>query len=106
MRAVVRFVTLPLLSLLLALAAGAACADQPRIWFENQRDERVTVSVGGDRLMILAPHSGQFLPYSTAAWAWPRRIDVALLSGAPLWSARMDADDLARQRWIIVIRPD
>lgn len=95
-------------SSLLPLAAAAtvlaaACADQPRIWFENQRDHRVTVSIDGDRLLILAPHRGEWLPYSTAAWAWPRRIDVATMSGELLWSARMDADDLARERWTIVI---
>ena len=94
----------PLIALLAAFASG--CADQRRIWFENQRSDTVTVSIDGDRLVILRPHSGQWLPYSTAAWAWPRRVDVATWrEGTPLWSAHLDADDLARNRWIIYVRP-
>ena len=104
----VRFIRLGTVLAALALAAllGAGCADQPRIWFENQRDETVTISVDGDRLIILRPHSGEFLPYSTAAWVWPRRVDVATFQGRQyLWSARLDADDLARLNWIVYIRP-
>ena len=95
-----------LLIVIVAVALAVGCADQRRIWFENQRNDIVTVSVDGDRLIILAPHSGQWLPYSTAAWAWPRRIDVAThREHTPLWSAHLDADELARNRWIIYIRP-
>lgn len=93
---------------LIVLVIGAlqigGCADQPRIWFENGRDEEVAVSIDGDRLILLAPRSGQYLPYSTAAWAWPRRIDIATRQGTPIWSERMDADDLARNRWTVIIR--
>jgi hypothetical protein len=92
--------------LVLAALLAAGCADQPRIWFENQRDDPVTVSIDGDRLIILRPHSGEFLPYSTAAWAWPRRVDVATFHGRQhLWSARLDADDLTRLNWIVYVRP-
>lgn len=93
-----------LLPLVLLLLLASACADQPRIWFENQRDQVVTVSIDGDRLMIIGERSGQFLPYSTAAWAWPRRIDVALRDGTPLWTIHQDADDLARNGWVVQIR--
>lgn len=90
--------------LVLLLVVATACAEQPRIWFENQRDQVVTVSIDGDRLMIIGERSGQFLPYSTAAWAWPRRIDVAQRDGTPLWTAYQDADELARNGWIVQIR--
>ncbi len=105
MRAPLVSAMLRLLPLLMLPLAAVACADQPRIWFENQRDEKVTVSIDGDRLIILEPHSGQWLPYSTAAWAWPRRIDVATRDGRPISSQRMDADDLTRDSWHVYIRP-
>ena len=93
---------LPLLVLLAALSAS--CADITYIWFENKRGEPVTVSVDGDRLLVLRPGVAEGLPYSSAAWAWPRRIDVATWrEGAHLWSARFDADDLARHRFVIPI---
>ncbi len=92
--------SLALASVLLA----AACADAPRIWFENQRDEDVYVSIDGDRLLILGPHSGQYLPYSTAAWAWPRRIDMVTRSGVHLPSDELDADGLARNHFILYAR--
>jgi hypothetical protein len=84
----------------LALIAGG-CADEPKLWFENQRDEVVTISIDGDRLVILRPRTWEYLPYSTAAWAWPRRIDVRTLDGRLLWSAYYDADEFARERWTI-----
>ena len=96
---------LRLLLLLWPLFVAVACADQPRIWFDNQRDETVMVSIDGDRLIVLEPHSGQWLPYSTAAWAWPRRIDVKTRDGRPIWTRTMDADDLTRDVWTISIRP-
>jgi hypothetical protein len=94
-----------LLLLIVLTVAAASCADQPRIWFQNERDEPVTVAIDGDRLIILKPRSGEWLPYSTAAWAWPRRIDVATYDGRLLWTQRMDADDLARALWTVYIRP-
>jgi hypothetical protein len=90
-------------ALLLVAVLASACADEPRIWFENQREDVVTVSVDGDRLLIIRPHTGQYLTYNTAAWAWPRRIDVATRDGRPLWSQRLDADELSRQAWIVRI---
>lgn len=104
----VRFIRLGTVLAALALAAllGVGCADQPRIWFENQRDEPVTISIGGDRLLILRPHSGEFLPFSTAAWVWPRRVEAATYDGHQLlWSERLDADDLSRLNWTVYIRP-
>ncbi len=92
-------------ALVVALVATTGCADEPRIWFENHRDEAVTISIDGDRLIRLRPHHTEYLPYSTAAWAWPRRIDVATRAGVPISSEYLDADDLARQRWTIYIRP-
>lgn len=100
-----RLLALPLL-VALGAAALSGCADAPRIWFENQRDDRVSVSIDGDRLVILQPHSGQFLPYSTAAWAWPRKMAIATEAGAPLWSEDLDADGLARRHWLVYIRPE
>lgn len=95
-----------LIGLIVLMTLSTACADRPVIWFENQRDEPVTISIGGDRLLILRPHSGEFLPYTTAAWVWPRRVDVATYDGRQLlWSERLDADDLARRHWTISIRP-
>jgi len=89
---------------LVPLAAG--CADRPVVWFENQRDDTVTVSIDGDRLVVLRPHATEYLPYSTAAWAWQRRVDVATFpTGVPLSSSSYDAGDLAEQRWRIHIRP-
>ena len=91
--------------LLVALVATAGCADEHKIWFENHRDEVVTISIDGDRLVLLRPHNTEYLPYSTAAWAWPRRIDVATRAGVPISSEYLDADDLAHQLWTIYIRP-
>jgi hypothetical protein len=102
----VRGVRALLPALVLLAALSAACADQPRIWFENQRDDPVTISIDGDRLIILWPHTGQFLPYSTAAWAWPRRVDVATYYGGQhLWAETLDADDLVRRHWLFYVRP-
>ncbi len=93
---------LPLLVLVAAISAS--CADITYIWFQNTRDEPVTVSVDGDRLLVLRPRTTEGLPYSSAAWAWPRRVDVATWrEGFHLWSAQYDADDLARERFVIPI---
>jgi len=35
------------LALMIAALLASACADEPRIWFENQRDDTVTVAVDG-----------------------------------------------------------
>lgn len=97
---------LPLAALAAAGALTAAsCADQPKIWFDNQRDVAVTIAIDGDRLVILRPHHWEYLPYSTAAWVWPRKVEVSLYNGDPLWSAYYTADDLARERWRIHIVP-
>jgi hypothetical protein len=91
-------------SFVMSVLALTACADRPVIWFENTRDEAITVSIDGDRLVLLRPHHVEYLPYSTAAWAWPRRVDIAVYqSGERLSSSWYDADDLARQRWTIVV---
>lgn len=81
----------------------SGCADRPVIWLENTRDEAVTVSIDGDRLALLRPHSAEYLPYSTAAWAWPRRVDIAVYQHELISTSWYDADDLARQRWRIAI---
>jgi hypothetical protein len=91
------------LIVLLALAP-AGCADRPVIWFENNRNEPITVSVDGDRLVLLRPRHVEYLPYSTAAWAWPRRVDIDVYqTGERISSSWYDADDLARQRWRIAV---
>lgn len=106
MRPLPRRRLLPLVALAaLGGLAATGCADQPKIWFENQRDETVTIAIDGDRLVILRPHHWEYLPYSTAAWAWPRKIEVARYNGGPLWSAYYTADDLARDRWTIHVIP-
>jgi hypothetical protein len=89
-------------AVVLSLLTGG-CADEPKLWFDNQRDEVVTISIDGDRLVILRPRTFEYLPYSTAAWAWPRRIDVRSLDGRLLWSAHYDADELTRERWVVRI---
>ena len=99
-----RALSIAALALTVAVGAGG-CADQPKVWFENRRDDTVTVAIDGDRLVILRPHSEEYLPYSTAAWAWPRKVEVSLRNGPVLWSAYFDADELARNRWKVLIVP-
>jgi hypothetical protein len=98
--------TLLLCALVAVLAVAPGCADAPVIYFANERDEAVTISVDGDRLMVLRPHSFEGLPYSTAAWAWPRRIDARTWpDGRLLWTEDIDADQLARHRFRLFVRP-
>lgn len=90
--------------IVIAAALTSACADEPRIWFENQRDETVWVAIDGDRLMIIKPHEGQFMLYSTAAWAWPRRIEIRIEHGPALATETLDAGELARRDFTYYIR--
>jgi hypothetical protein len=93
-----------LLCALLVAALVTGCADAPVIFFANERDEPVTISIDGDRLLVLRPHTFEGLPYSTAAWAWPRRIDARTWpDGRLIWSAELDADQLARHRFRLFV---
>ncbi|MGD9892196.1 MAG: hypothetical protein AB7R89_09290 [Dehalococcoidia bacterium] len=91
-------------TLLTATMLLAGCADAPVIYFANESDAPVSISVDGDRLLVLRPHSSEGLPYSTAAWAWPRRIDArSWPEGRLLWSESVDADQLARHRFRLFV---
>lgn len=105
MRAVLR-PTLLLVLLTSAVMLAPGCADAPVIFFANERDQPVTISIDGDRLLVLRPHTFEGLPYSTAAWAWPRRIDARTWpDGRLIWSEDMDADQLARHRFRLFVGP-
>jgi hypothetical protein len=96
----------PLLVILLVAVAGApACADRPVIVFQNYRDYAVQVHVDGDRLLILHPHTAEGLPYTVAAWTWPRHIEVRAYGGQEaILSIYASAGDLALQNWRVDIR--
>jgi len=97
-----------LLIILLGVVATvtSGCADAPVIYFANESDQPVSISIDGDRLLLLRPHSFEGLPYSTAAWAWPRRIDArSWPEGRLLWSEELDADQLARHRFRLFVGP-
>ena len=95
-----------LFTLLTAGAILTGCADAPVIYFTNESDSAVSISIDGDRLLLLRPHSFEGLPYSTAAWAWPRRIDArSWPDGRMLWSENVDADQLARHRFRLYVGP-
>jgi hypothetical protein len=95
-----------LFTLLSAGIVQASCADAPVIYFANESDTAVSISIDGDRLLVLRPHSFEGLPYSTAAWAWPRRIDArSWPEGRLLWSENIDADQLARHRFRLFVGP-
>jgi hypothetical protein len=103
-------VTLPraltLFGLIAVCILAAGCADAPVIYFANESDMPVSISIDGDRLLVLRPHSFEGLPYSTAAWAWPRRIDArSWPEGRLLWSEELDADQLARHRFRLFVGP-
>ncbi len=89
------------------LAAGtiaAGCVDRPLITFENHRDTRVAVHIDGDRVLILRPHTAEGLPYSVAAWTWPRHIEVRDDVNRPILSFDADAGDLLNLNWRLDIR--
>jgi hypothetical protein len=95
-----------LFTLLTTATMLAGCADAPVIYFSNESDTAVSISIDGDRLLVLRPHSFEGLPYSTAAWAWPRRIDArSWPEGRLLWSENVDADQLARHRFRLFVGP-
>jgi hypothetical protein len=87
------------------LGVMLACADRPAIVFANHLDRPVSVHVGGDRVLILAPHTTERLPYQVAAWTWPRKIESRdYATGQVLSSFRASAGDLANRRWRVEIR--
>ncbi|MGH2583482.1 MAG: hypothetical protein ACRDJE_01055 [Dehalococcoidia bacterium] len=89
---------------LLLLSLGA-CADQQTILFRNHLDHPVTVQIDGDRLLILAPETTEGLPYTAAAWNWPRTITVRdYVSGERLYTFEADTPRLIRNRWRVDIR--
>jgi hypothetical protein len=94
---------LPLLSLV--IVPGAGCADQQGILFHNHLDRAMTVHIDGDRLLILRPGVTEGIPYATAAWAWPRTIEVRdYVTGDLHMRLVADATDLIQYRWLIDIR--
>lgn len=83
----------------------SACADRPAITFDNHRDQWVDVHIDGDRVLILAPHTAEALPYQVAAWSWPRAIEARTHDdGVSILSFRASAGDLAEQNWRVDIR--
>jgi hypothetical protein len=81
-----------------------ACADQRTIYFENHTARAVTVHVDGDKLLILGPGVIEGLPYATAAWAWPRTIEVRDYdTSAIVFRLVADTVILIRHRWHIDI---
>jgi hypothetical protein len=95
-----------LLALVLAAGAGGAgCADEQGIVFQNHLDRAMSVHIDGDRLLILRPGAIEGIPYATAAWAWPRTIEVRdYVTGAVHMRLLADTTDLIRHRWLIDIR--
>lgn len=88
-----------------ALLLSTACADQRTIVFSNHRDRPVTVHVDGDRLLIIRPFVEEGIPYATAAWAWPRTVEVREWeTGKVVISFWADGTMLARHNWRVEIR--
>jgi hypothetical protein len=89
----------------IALGGAMSCADRPAIAFANHRDYPAAIHIGGDRVLILAPHTTELLPYQVAAWTWRRRVEVREYpSGRLLSTLRASASDLAAWRWRLDIR--
>lgn len=94
-----------ILAVVLLLLAGIARGREQSIAFINEWDIAVDVHIGGDRVMILAPHSVQGLPYTVDAWTWPRRIEFREHgSGRLLLSTRASGGDLATRHWRVELR--
>ncbi len=95
---------LMLAAVLLLPLAGPACADRPDITFANHRDYPVSVHVGGDRVLILAPHTSEGLHYMVAAWTWRRQVEIRdYATGRVMSAVRMSAGDLAERGWRVDI---
>jgi hypothetical protein len=91
--------------LLIAMASATGCADKKAILFENHLDRAMTIHVDGDRLLILRPGTTEGIPYSTAAWAWPRTIEARdYATGALYMRFVADTTDLIQHHWHIDIR--
>ncbi len=98
-------VTLSCAVLALGAVVGFGCVDRPAIVFHNHRQTPVSVHVGGDRVLILAPNTAEALPYQVSAWTWPRRIEVREYgTNRLILSFRATAGDLANQHWRVDIR--
>lgn len=86
------------------VAAQTACVDRPMITFANHRDTKVAVHIDGDRVLILRPRTAEGLPYTVAAWTWPRHIEARDEQNRTILSFRASAGDLLVQNWRIDIR--
>ena len=65
----------------------------------------MTVQIDGDRLLILRPGVAEAIPYASAAWAWPRTIEVRdYVTGDLHMRLSADTTDLIQYRWQIDIR--
>ncbi len=94
-----------LIALLLgALASQTACVDRPMITFANHRDTKVAIHIDGDRVLILRPRTAEGLPYTVAAWTWPRHIEARDEQNRTILSFHASAGDLLVQNWRIDIR--
>jgi hypothetical protein len=93
-----------LLVLLPILTVMPACADRPLIMFANHRDDRVAVHIDEDRVLILRPRTTEGLPYTVAAWTWPRHIEVRDEANRTILTFYAGAGDLALQGWRVDIR--
>jgi hypothetical protein len=97
-----RIVSVVLLAL--TILGAPACADRPLIMFANHRDHQVAIHIDGDRVLILRPHTTEGLPYSVAAWTWPRQIEARDQFNQRILTFYASAGDLALQHWRVDIR--
>jgi hypothetical protein len=84
----------------LVVASSSRAVGDPVLTITNTSAEPLEVSVGGDRVRIIAGHDTEFLDLPPAVWAWPRRIAVRRWPhGELLLEWRADLSDLADHHW-------
>lgn len=102
-RSVSLVVLLVIVAAVLVGVAFQACADGRSLSLavtNTSRELIVEVRIGGDRRLILAPRTTEYLPLPAAAWAWPRRIEAYHYPNGPrLFFWRADLNDLADNHW-------
>lgn len=100
----VRHLAIVLLFGLIVAAGAPACVDRPLIIFANYRNEKVSIHIDGDRVLVLRPNTSEGLPYQVASWTWPRHIEARDPSNRTLLAVNASAGDLALQNWRFDIR--
>jgi hypothetical protein len=82
------------------VASSSPDVGDPVLTITNTSAEPLEVSVGGDRVRIIAGYDTEFLDLPPAVWAWPRRIAVRRWPhGELLLEWRADLSDLADNHW-------